>query len=46
MEFGFPSEFTHFLRDEPFLGFQGALAFLGRLTNDLVKGLSLDVDSR
>jgi nitrogenase molybdenum-iron protein alpha/beta subunit len=45
MEFGFPSEFTHFLREEPFLGFQGALAFLGRLSNDLVKGLSLDVDS-
>jgi nitrogenase molybdenum-iron protein alpha/beta subunit len=39
MEFGFPSECTHFLREEPFLGFQGALAFLSRAANELVKGL-------
>ena len=41
MEFGFSSEHTHFLRDEPFLGFQGALGFLSRMANDVVKGLSL-----
>jgi len=41
MEFGFPSEYTHFLRDEPFLGFQGALGFLGRVANEVVKGLNL-----
>ncbi|MCX5796965.1 MAG: hypothetical protein NTY77_15845 [Elusimicrobia bacterium] len=45
MEFGFPSEFTHFLREEPFLGFQGALAFLARMSNDVVRGMSLEVDS-
>ncbi len=39
LEFGYPSEDTHFLRDEPFLGFQGALAFLSRAANELVRGL-------
>ena len=41
LEFGFPPEFTHFLRDEPFLGFQGALAFLSRAANEVVKGMVL-----
>lgn len=41
MEFGYPSECTHFLRDEPFLGFQGALGFLSRVANEVVKGLCL-----
>jgi nitrogenase molybdenum-iron protein alpha/beta subunit len=41
MEFGFPSECTHFLIDEPFLGFQGALAFLSRMANEVVRGLNL-----
>lgn len=40
MEFGYPSEDTHFLRDEPFLGFQGALAFLSRAANEVTKGLN------
>ena len=39
LEFGYPSEDTHFLRDEPFLGFQGALAFLSRVANEVTKGL-------
>jgi nitrogenase molybdenum-iron protein alpha/beta subunit len=39
MEFGYPSEDTHFLRDEPFLGFQGALGFLSRAANEVAKGL-------
>ena len=41
LEFGFPSECTHFLRDEPFLGFQGALGFLSRAANEVVRGLNL-----
>ncbi len=41
LEFGFPSECTHFLRDESFLGFQGALGFLARVSNEVVKGLNL-----
>lgn len=41
LEFGFPSEHTHFLHDEPFLGFQGALAFLSRAASELTKGLAL-----
>lgn len=40
LEFGFPSEDTHFLRDEPFLGFQGALAFLSRVANEVARGLN------
>lgn len=40
LEFGYPSEDTHFLRDEPFLGFQGALAFLSRAANEVTKGLN------
>lgn len=40
LEFGYPSEDTHFLRDEPFLGFQGALAFLSRAANEVAKGLN------
>ncbi|MDD5627845.1 MAG: nitrogenase component 1, partial [Elusimicrobia bacterium] len=39
LEFGFPSEHTHFLKEEPFLGFTGALALLSRMANELVKGL-------
>ena len=39
LEFGYPSESTHFLRDEPFLGFQGALAFLARAANEVARGL-------
>jgi nitrogenase molybdenum-iron protein alpha/beta subunit len=39
MEFGFPSECTHFLADEPFLGFEGALRLLSRLANEVVRGL-------
>lgn len=39
MEFGYPSECTHFLKDEPFLGFSGALGFLTRLANEVVRGL-------
>lgn len=41
LEFGFPSEHAHVLHDEPFLGFQGALAFLERAANELTKGLCL-----
>ena len=40
MEFGYPSEDTHFLRDEPFLGFQGALGFLARAANEVARGLN------
>ncbi|MDD5304288.1 MAG: nitrogenase component 1 [Elusimicrobia bacterium] len=40
LEFGFPSDYTHFLRDVPFLGFRGALAFAARLANEVVKGLA------
>jgi nitrogenase molybdenum-iron protein alpha/beta subunit len=39
MEFGFPSECTHFLADEPFLGFTGALRLLSRIANEVVRGL-------
>lgn len=42
LEFGFPSECTHFLHDEPFLGFRGALAFLSRVSNEVVRGLVLE----
>jgi len=42
MEFGFPSECTHFLHDEPFLGFRGALAFLSRVANEVVRGMVLE----
>ncbi len=38
LEFGFPSDNTHFLNDEPFLGFAGALAFLSRAANEVTKG--------
>jgi nitrogenase molybdenum-iron protein alpha/beta subunit len=40
MEFGYPSEDTHFLREEPFLGFQGALGFLSRAANEVSRGLN------
>ncbi len=40
LEFGYPSDHTHFLRDVPFLGFPGALAFAARLANEVVKGLA------
>lgn len=39
LEFGYPSEATHFLREEPFLFFEGALAFLSRLANEVTRGL-------
>jgi nitrogenase molybdenum-iron protein alpha/beta subunit len=42
MEFGFPSECTHFLHEEAFLGFRGALAFLSRVANEVVRGLVLE----
>ena len=42
MEFGYPSEDTHFLRDEPFLGFQGALCFLSRVANGVSQGMNLE----
>ncbi|MFA6316983.1 MAG: nitrogenase component 1 [Elusimicrobiota bacterium] len=38
LEFGFQSAYTHFLKDEPFLGFRGALAFLGRCANEVRRG--------
>jgi len=46
LEHGFPSEHTHFLHDEPFLGFQGALAFLARAANEVTKGLCLKEAAR
>lgn len=39
LEFGFPSEHTHFLHDDPFLGFKGALSLYSRMANEVVKGL-------
>ena len=41
MEFGFPSECTHYLAEEPFLGFRGALCLLSRMANEVVRGLHL-----
>ncbi|MBI5881799.1 MAG: hypothetical protein HZB91_01645 [Elusimicrobia bacterium] len=38
LEFGFQSAYTHFLKDEPFLGFRGALSLLGRAANELRRG--------
>jgi nitrogenase molybdenum-iron protein alpha/beta subunit len=46
MEFGYPSEETHFLREEPFLGFQGALGFLSRVANEVSRGLNEEKDDR
>lgn len=40
MEWGFPSPCTHFLRDQPFLGFHGALAFLERCMHVLGRPLT------
>lgn len=42
LEFGYPSDYTHFLKDEPFLGFRGALGFLTRLANEVTKGFCMD----
>ncbi|MDD5303268.1 MAG: nitrogenase component 1 [Elusimicrobia bacterium] len=42
LEFGYPSDYTHFLKDEPFLGFRGALGFCSRLANEVTKGFCLD----
>jgi nitrogenase molybdenum-iron protein alpha/beta subunit len=39
VEFGYPSDYTHFLKDEPYLGFAGALGFLSRLANEVTRGL-------
>ncbi|MCR4296060.1 MAG: hypothetical protein NUW21_11035, partial [Elusimicrobia bacterium] len=44
LEFGYPSEETHFLREEPFLGFQGALGFLSRAANEVSRGLNEERD--
>ncbi|MDD5305470.1 MAG: nitrogenase component 1 [Elusimicrobia bacterium] len=44
LEFGYPSEDTHFLRAEPFLGFQGALGFLSRAANEVSRGLNEERD--
>lgn len=44
LEFGYPSEETHFLRDEPFLGFQGALGFLSRVANEVSRGQNEERD--
>ncbi len=46
MEFGYPSEETHFLREDPFLGFQGALGFLSRTANEVSRGLNEEPDGR
>ncbi|MEE8424465.1 MAG: nitrogenase component 1 [Elusimicrobiota bacterium] len=37
MEFGFPSVWTHSLREEPFLGFAGYIAFVDRMANTLTQ---------
>lgn len=42
LEFGYPSDYTHFLNDEPFLGFRGALGFCSRLANEVTKGFCMD----
>lgn len=42
LEFGYPSDYTHFLKDEPFLGFRGALGFLSRLANEVTRGFCMD----
>jgi nitrogenase molybdenum-iron protein alpha/beta subunit len=42
LEFGYPSDYTHFLKDEPFLGFRGALGFCSRLANEVTKGFCQD----
>ncbi|MBI4678955.1 MAG: hypothetical protein HY748_15355 [Elusimicrobia bacterium] len=39
LELGFPSAYTHFLKDEPFLGPRGAVRFLARAANELARGL-------
>lgn len=46
LEFGYPSEDTHYLREEPFLGFQGALGFLSRAANEVSRGLNEEHDGR
>lgn len=35
IEFGYPSFFTHFLYDRPFLGFNGALSFIEKMANSM-----------
>ena len=42
LEFGYPSDYTHFLKDEPFLGFRGALGFYSRLANEVTRGFCMD----
>ncbi|MBI5241265.1 MAG: hypothetical protein HY926_12405 [Elusimicrobia bacterium] len=46
VEFGYPSDYTHFLKDEPFLGFTGALGFLSRLANEITRGLYVSTPVR
>jgi nitrogenase molybdenum-iron protein alpha/beta subunit len=35
IEFGFPSYFTHFIKEEPFMGFRGSLGFIQQMVNAL-----------
>ncbi len=37
IEWGYPSHHTHFLAEEPFLGFKGCLAFVTRLANEITR---------
>jgi nitrogenase molybdenum-iron protein alpha/beta subunit len=37
IEWGYPSYYTHFFHDEPFLGFSGCGAFLSRMANAISK---------
>ena len=41
IEWGYPSYYTHFFVDEPFLGFRGALAFLSRMANAVIKRFAI-----
>ncbi|MBW2524719.1 MAG: hypothetical protein JRI23_11110 [Deltaproteobacteria bacterium] len=37
LEWGYPSHYTHFLTDEPFLGFEGCLSFINRVANAMTQ---------
>ncbi|MBI5622582.1 MAG: hypothetical protein HY924_02255 [Elusimicrobia bacterium] len=43
LEFGVPSCLTHYLLEEPSLGFQGCLAFLSKAATETAKGFCLKV---